>query len=80
MNVKILGVGCSVCQSMYSTVTQIIARENMEAEAEYTTAIEEILSYGVLSTPAPVINEKVMMPGYRHARKIEQALRDADQA
>lgn len=80
MNVKILGVGCSVCQSMYSTVTQIIARENMKAEVEYVTDIEKILSYGVLSTPALVINEKVVMLGYRGARKIEQALREADQA
>jgi small redox-active disulfide protein 2 len=79
MNVKILGVGCSVCQSMYSTVIQIIARENMEAEVEYVTDIEKILSYGVLSTPALVINEKVVMLGYRGARKIEQALHEADQ-
>jgi predicted DsbA family dithiol-disulfide isomerase len=79
MNVKILGVGCSVCQRMYSTVTQIIARENMEAEVEYIPDIEKILSYGVLSTPALVINEKVVMIGYRGARKIEQALRESDQ-
>jgi predicted DsbA family dithiol-disulfide isomerase len=64
---------------MYSTVTQIIARESMEAEVEYVTDIEKILSYGVLSTPALVINEKVVMLGYRGARKIEQALREAGQ-
>jgi predicted DsbA family dithiol-disulfide isomerase len=51
----------------------------MEAEVEYVTDIEKILSYGVLSTPALVINEKVVMLGYRGARKIEQALREADQ-
>lgn len=37
MNIKILGVGCTVCQSMYNTVTQIVAREHMEAEVEYVT-------------------------------------------
>jgi small redox-active disulfide protein 2 len=79
MNVKILGVGCSVCQSMYSTVTQIVARENMKAEVEYVTDIEKILSYGLLSTPALVINEKIVMLGYQGARKIEQALREACQ-
>ena len=77
MNVKILGVACSVCQNMYSTVTQIVARENMKAEVEYVTDIEKILSYGLLSTPALVINEKIVMLGYQGARKIEQALREA---
>jgi small redox-active disulfide protein 2 len=79
MNIKILGVGCSVCQSMYNTVTQIVAREHMEAEVEYVADIDKILSYGVLSTPALVINDRVVMQGFRGARKIEQALREACQ-
>ena len=73
MNVKILEVGCSVCQSIYNIVTQMIARENMRAEVEYVTDIDKTLSYGVLSTPAMVINEKMVMLGYRGARKIWQA-------
>jgi small redox-active disulfide protein 2 len=79
MNIKILGAGCSVCQSMYNTVTQIIAREHMEAEVEYVTDIDRILSYGVLSTPALVIDEEILMLGYRGARKIEQVLRGSCQ-
>jgi small redox-active disulfide protein 2 len=79
MNIKILGVGCSVCQSMYNTVTQIVARDHMEAEAEYVTDVDKILSYGVLSTPALVINDRVVMQGFRGAKKIEQALREACQ-
>lgn len=79
MNVKILGAGCSVCQSMYNTVTQIVTGEQLAAEVEYVTDIDEILFYGVLSTPALVINEKIVMLGYRGARKIEQALREANQ-
>ena len=79
MNVKVLGVGCSVCQSMYNTVTQIVAREHTEAEVEYVTDIDKILSHGVLSTPALVINDRVVMQGFRGARKIEQALREACQ-
>jgi predicted DsbA family dithiol-disulfide isomerase len=57
-----------------------VTREKMEAEVEYIPDIEKVLSYGVLSTPALAINEKVVMPGYGGARKIEQALREADQA
>jgi hypothetical protein len=62
---------------MYNTVIQIVAREHMEAEVDYVTDIEMILSYSVLSTPALVINERVVMQGYRGAKKIEQALREA---
>ena len=79
MKVKILGAGCSVCQSMYNTVTQIVARDQLAARVEYVTDIDEILSYGVLSTPALVINEEIVMLGYRGARKIERALQDASQ-
>jgi len=79
MDVKILGVGCSVCQSMYNTVTQIVAREHIGSEVEYVTDLDMILSYGVLSTPALVINERVVMQGFRGARKIEQTMREACQ-
>ncbi len=80
MQVKILGTGCPACQSMYNTVVQIVDREKMEAEVEYVKDIERILSYGVLSMPALVINEKVVMLGYRGASKIGEVLREASLA
>ena len=75
--IKILGTGCPSCQSMYSTVKQIIAREKMDVEVEYVQDIQRILSYGVMSTPALVVNEKVIMIGFRGATKIEHALKQA---
>jgi predicted DsbA family dithiol-disulfide isomerase len=65
---------------MYNTVNQIVAREKLDAEVEYVQDIERILSYGVMSTPALVINEKVVMLGFRGATKIEQALREGSTA
>jgi predicted DsbA family dithiol-disulfide isomerase len=54
----------------------MIDHEKMEAEeVEYVDDIEKILFYGVLSSPALVINEKLVMPGNRGARRIEQVLR-----
>jgi len=76
MNIKILGTGCSACRSMYNTVAQIVAREGMNAEVEYVQDIERILSYGVMSTPALVIDEQVVMLGFRGASKIERALHE----
>ena len=76
MNIKILGTGCPFCRSMYNDVTRILARNGMDATVEYVQDIERILSYGVMSTPVLVIDEKVAMVGHRGATKIEQALRD----
>ncbi len=77
MNIKILGVGCPRCQSMYNTVIQVLSRENIQADVEYVKDIERILSYGVMTTPALVVNEKVVMLGYRGASQIGQVLREA---
>ncbi len=75
MNVKILGMGCPACQSMYNDVNRIIARNNWQnIDVEYVQDIEQIMSYGVMATPVLVINEKVVMVGQRGASKIEQAL------
>lgn len=76
MNIKILGTGCPSCQNMVKTVNQIVASKKMDAEVEYVQEIERILSYGVMSMPALVVNEKVVMLGFRGATKIEQALRE----
>jgi len=76
MNVKILGTGCPYCRSMYNDVTRIIARNGWKIDVEYVQDIERIMSYGVMSTPVLVINEKIVMVGNRGALKIEQALRE----
>jgi len=77
MNVKILGSGCSACQSMYNDVTRLITRHDWKIDLEYVQDIERIMSYGVMSTPVLVIDEKVVMVGHRGSSKIEQVLRDA---
>jgi len=77
MNVKILGAGCSACQSMVKDVTRVIARNGWKIDVEYVQDITRIMSYGVMVTPVLVIDEKVVMVGHRGSSKIEQALRSA---
>jgi len=77
MNVKILGSGCASCKSMYNDVTRIIDRTGWKVEVEYVQDITRIMSYGVMSTPVLVIDEKIVMVGHRGSSKIEQALRNA---
>jgi len=81
MKIKVLGSGCSSCKSMYNDVERIIARNGWQgSEVEYVQDIQQIMSYGVMSTPVLVINEKVVMVGHHGAKKIEQALREGSAA
>lgn len=80
MNIKVLGVGCPSCQSMYNDVTRIVQRNGWQAEIEYIQDLETIISYGVMSTPVLIVDEKVTMVGHRGASKIEQVLRERNAA
>ena len=80
MDIKVLGAGCASCKRMFADVQKLVARLNLDARVEYVTDMERIMAYGVMSTPVLVINEKIVMVGYRGATKIEQALREGDAA
>lgn len=63
MNIKILGMGCSNCKKLEANVKQAIKELKAEASIEKITDMEKIMSYGVLGTPALVINEEVKIYG-----------------
>ncbi len=76
MNIKVLGSGCASCRRMYNDVNRIIASNGWQnIEVEYVQDIQRIIAYGVMTTPALVINEKVAMIGNHGTAKIEQVLR-----
>ncbi|GAB4546775.1 MAG: thioredoxin family protein [Anaerolineales bacterium] len=72
--IKILGTGCTNCKRMLDDVNRMVAKNNWQAQVEYVTDISAIMSYGIMSTPALVVNEKVLMTGHPGAAKVEQAL------
>jgi small redox-active disulfide protein 2 len=63
MIVKILGSGCKRCIKLEETVKKIVKENQIDAVVEKVTDIQEIINYGVLATPAIVINEKVVSYG-----------------
>jgi len=63
VKIKILGVGCTRCNTLAELTNQVIREGGFETEVRKTGDIEEILSYKVFSTPALVINEKVVVSG-----------------
>jgi small redox-active disulfide protein 2 len=63
MHIKILGTGCRTCQHTEALIRECVAASGSNAEVEKVEAIEEILRYGVMATPAVVIDEKVVHAG-----------------
>ncbi|KKQ93851.1 MAG: redox-active disulfide protein 2 [candidate division CPR2 bacterium GW2011_GWC1_39_9] len=63
MQIKILGPGCPNCKKLEAHTKKALEELKMEAEIEKVTDIQDIVSYGVMSTPALVIDEKVVVSG-----------------
>ena len=62
-NIKILGTGCSKCKRTTDIVTQVVNENNIDATVEKVEDIMEIMKYDIISTPAVVIDEKVVIKG-----------------
>lgn len=63
LNVKILGVGCPKCQALETRVREVIEKHKIDAEIEKISNLNEIAKFGVMITPALVINGKVVSSG-----------------
>ena len=63
MNIKILGTGCPNCQKLEANVKKALEELKLKANVEKITDIMEIMSYGVMGTPALVVNEEVIVSG-----------------
>ncbi len=63
MIIKILGGGCANCKKLEENTVQALKELNLEAAIEEVKDIGEIIDYGVMKTPALVIDEKVKSSG-----------------
>ena len=63
MNVKVLGGGCSKYETLLANAKEAIEKAGVKAEVEYITDMEQVMSYGVMSMPAIVVNEQVVSMG-----------------
>jgi small redox-active disulfide protein 2 len=62
--IKVLGTGCcKSCDNLYNNVKMIADKLNLNVQIEHITDMEKIVSYGVMSMPALVINDKVVSAG-----------------
>ena len=62
-SIKVLGAGCKSCHELYENVKKAVEDLGLGVGVEYITDMEKILSQGVMSTPALVVNDKVVSAG-----------------
>lgn len=63
MDIKILGTGCVKCNQVEKIVKDTVTETGVAAEIEKVTDFKKIASYGVLGTPAVVVNGQVKSVG-----------------
>ena len=63
MNIKVLGGGCCKCENLLGAVKEAVAEKGVDAEIEYITDMQKILEFGIMSTPALMIDNKVVSMG-----------------
>ena len=70
MKIEVLGVGCANCEKLYQHVLEAVKLSGKKIEVIKVEEIEKIMAYGVLSSPALVIDGKVKAAG--KVPKVEQ--------
>ncbi|MBP1681121.1 MAG: hypothetical protein H6Q35_1460 [Proteobacteria bacterium] len=63
MKIEVLGTGCSKCQALTEATKKAVAQKGIFAQIEKVEDIMKIMEYGVTSTPALVVDGKVLSSG-----------------
>ena len=62
-NIKILGTGCPKCKQTTQIVTEAVNQSGVEASIEKVEDIMQIMKYNVMTTPAVVIDDEIVIKG-----------------
>ena len=63
MDIKVLGSGCAKCKTLEKVTREAVAELNIDANIEKVEDIQKIIEYGVMITPALVIDGEVVLKG-----------------
>jgi small redox-active disulfide protein 2 len=63
MEIKVLGTGCPNCKRLEKLAREAVAELGVEATVIKVQDLDQIMSYDILSTPALVIDERVVASG-----------------
>jgi len=63
MKIKVLGSGCANCKKLAENAKEAVNGLGIDATIEKVEDFKEIMKYGVMKTPALVVDEKVVVMG-----------------
>ena len=63
MKIEILGTGCPKCEKLYQNTQEAVSKASIEADIIKVTKLSDISGYGVMMTPALVIDGQVKVAG-----------------
>ena len=63
MEIKILGSGCAKCKTLEKLTSDVVTQNGIDATITKVEDIREIMKFGVMTTPALVVDGKVEIKG-----------------
>lgn len=63
MDIKVLGTGCAKCKKLEKITKEAVEQLGVDATIEKVESVKDIMSYGVMSTPALVVDGIVKVKG-----------------
>lgn len=76
-SIKVLGSGCAKCNELEANVKKALEQLGRDTVIEHVTDFGVIAAYGVMTTPALVVGEKVV--SYGRVLKVEEAVKLLEQ-
>jgi small redox-active disulfide protein 2 len=81
MEIKVLGTGCAKCKSLEKATLQAVSESGIDATVTKVEDFLEIMKLGVMTTPALVVDGKVVVKGQvPSVAEISQLLKNGLQA
>lgn len=63
MNIQVLGTGCPKCKTLEKITREVVAESGIDANITKVEDIMEIMQFNVMTTPALVVDGKVVLKG-----------------
>lgn len=63
MDIKVLGPGCTKCKATVDLIARVAGETGKAVQIEKIEDMRQIVSYGVMTTPAVVVGGKVVHKG-----------------
>ncbi len=63
MKIEILGMGCVKCKNLYENAKKAVVEKGIQADVVKVEDMDKITDYGVMMTPALVVNGQVKTSG-----------------